>query len=263
MPPEEVPLALVRRPGPELERCELTHLARTRIDLERAREQHAQYAAALVRLGFDVRALPELPEQPDATFVEDVALLLPQIVVALRPGAASRRGEVKAIRPELEQLVRGRPLEQLAAACHVDGGDLLLGDGVLYVGQSSRTNHAGLKALAHLLLEHGYRVKAAPVEGCLHLETACTFLDGERLLVNPAWVDLAHFPALERIEVHPDEPFAANALVRGRRVLLSASHPRMAERLTALGYEVLAVELSEFEKAEGGPTCLSLVTRGL
>lgn len=248
--------AITRLPLERLEGHELGFRPRVTVDAARAATQHAEYRAALGELGFEVLALPPLAGHPDAVFVEDVALVLEGVAVLARPACPSRRGEVAALEPELAGRAR---LARIEPPATLEGGDVLAVEDVLYTGQSGRTDHAGLKQLAHLVLEHGYRVKAVGVAGCLHLRTGCTWLDGETLLANPGWVQLERFgPGRRVIPVAPGEPFGANAISVGGRVLLSAAAPRTARRVSAAGFEVLLVDLSELEKMEGGPTCLSL-----
>ena len=248
--------ALVRKPGLELERCALTFVERLPIDVARAREQHAAYVAALERAGWEVSFLPRMPDHADATFVEDAAVVLPELAVIPRLGDDRRRGETDSVRAALEPL---RPLLELKPPTTLDGGDVLPVESVVYVGQSRRTNHAGLQALAHALFEHGYSVKAVEVLRCLHLKTACTSLGGDRVLANPSWIDMRRMRGIEMIEVHPDEPFGANVLALDQHVLASASHPRTNEGLARLGYTVETLELAELEKAEAGVTCLGIL----
>lgn len=248
--------ALLRKPGLELERCALTFVERRPIDVARARAQHAAYAAALERAGWEPVWLPRMPDHADATFVEDAAVVLPELAVLPRLGDDRRRAESESVRAALAGL---RPLLELKAPTTLDGGDVLVVESVVYVGQSRRTNHAALKALAHALLEHGYSVKAVEVLRCLHLKTACTSLGGERVLANPRWIDMHRMRGIEVVEAHPDEPFGANVLALDDRVLASASHPRTNEGLARLGYQVEALELDELEKAEAGVTCLGIL----
>lgn len=248
--------ALVRRPGAELLDCELTHLERRPIDLGRALEQHRAYTDALERAGCEVVFLDELPGHSDACFVEDTAVLLDEAAVLARPGAESRRGEVAATRAWLA----GRfECLDLAAPCTLDGGDVCRVDDVLLCGWSSRTNHAGLKALAHAVLAHGFRVTACEVRGALHLKSACTWLGDDRLLAAPERVNLERVAGLELVAVPDEEPHGANVLRVGKRLFCSASAPRTVELLDGLGYAVTALDVSEFEKAEAGLTCLSLL----
>lgn len=254
--------ALTRRPAGRLETCELGRLECEPVDLELALRQHARYREALAELGFAVTELPVLEEHPDACFVEDPALVLDEVAVLTRPAPVSRRAEVEAL---VEPLARVRPLLRMGSAptlatlATLEGGDVLPIDDVLYTGQSARTNHAGLKELAHLVLAHGYRVKAVGVDGCLHLKTGSSCLGRQTLLVNPAWVQVERFaPGYELVEVDPSEPFAANAIAVAGRVLVPAAFPRTAARIAERGFDVLRVDLSEFQKMEAGPTCLSL-----
>jgi len=249
-------IALTRTPGPELANCELTYVERAAIDHGRALAQHAEYRTALAELGAEVVNLPPLAGAPDATFVEDPALVLDDVALLTRPGAESRQPETASL---AEALCAWRPVEHMQAPGTLDGGDVMRIGDVLHVGQSSRTNHAGLKQLAHIVLSRGLRVKAIRVEGSLHLKTACTWLGGETLLLNPGWVDTERLAGFRFVEVDPGEPFGANALMVGGRALLAASAPRTAQRVEALGIDTRLVDLSEFEKAEGGPTCLSLL----
>ncbi len=253
-----MPTAITRPTGEELLRCELTHVAREPIDVARAMEQHAAYLDVLRKLGVDVIELERLPGHPDAVFVEDTALVLDEGAVILRPGAASRRGETASVAAEL---AKHRELFHLSEPATMDGGDLVAIGDVVLVGQTSRTNHAGLKALAHALLPLGMRVKAAGVRGCLHLKSACTAIDAETLVVHRPWVDLRRVEGARLIDVPAEEPAGANVLSVGDTVLVAAHTPRTAELLDGLGYRVRTVDVSEFAKAEGALTCKSLLFR--
>ena len=131
----------------------------------------------------------------------------------------------------------------------------------LYVGLSPRTNADGVEALRRLAAPHGYEVVTVEPRGCLHLKTGCSGLDDETVLVNPEWLDAAVFEGREVVAVDASEPWAANVLRVGRSVCVSAAFPRTAEMLASRGYDVRAVEVSEFAKAEGALTCMSLLFR--
>jgi dimethylargininase len=251
-----VPIALTREPSSSLTRCLVTHVARSPIDLERALDQHRRYVECLRELGCRVIELPALEEFPDATFVEDTALVLRDVAVITRPGAPERRGECAEV---ARTLASYRPLVRLSEPSTLDGGDVMAVGDLLYVGLSSRTNHAGLKELAHVVLEHGYRVKAAEVHGTLHLKSACTHLGRSVLLVNRAQVSLERISGFELIDVDPSEPHAANALAVGETILMASEFPRTAERVERAGFHVRRVELGELHKAEAGVTCSSLI----
>ncbi len=249
--------AYVRPTGPELARCQLTHIPQASIDWRLAQDQHAAYVRALATAGARVHALERLPECPDAVFVEDAAVCLDEVLVLSPSAILSRSAEASSV----AAAVRGdREVLRLEAPATLDGGDVLRCQDTLYVGQSTRTNHAALKALAHGLLPYGYRVKAVEVHGSLHLKTAMTLLDEETLLVAPGRVNLERVRDLERVSVHPKEPFAANVLRVGSTLIAASAYPRTAERIAKLGHDLHLLDLSELAKAEAGPTCLSIVT---
>ncbi len=248
--------AITREVSPGIARCELTHVPRTPIDLQRARAQHTAYVACLAGLGCRVLTLPAAPELPDSVFVEDAAVVLDELAVLTRPGAESRRGEVAAVAAALRPY---RRLASIVAPATVDGGDVLHVGRRLFVGLSSRSNVAAVEQMRALLEPYGYTVLGVPVAGCLHLKSAVTQVADGLLLVNRDWVDGNAFPGLKLVEVHPAEPFAANALLVGQALVYPAAFPRTRARLEAHGLAVHTVDVSELAKAEGAVTCCSLI----
>ncbi|HEY0174126.1 MAG TPA: arginine deiminase family protein [Pyrinomonadaceae bacterium] len=251
-------VALTREPARAMNACELTHMERVPIDARSAAGQHRAYCDALRACGVRVVTLPAVDELPDSVFVEDTAIVLDEVAVLTRPGAASRRGEVRLMEPEVARL---RPVVRVEPPATLEGGDVLRLGRTLYVGLSPRTNAEGAAALRRLAAPHGYEVVTVEPRGCLHLKTGCSALDDETVLVNPGWVDAAFFRGREVLTADAAEPWAANVVSVGGAVCASAAFPRTAEMLSARGYDVRAVEVSEFAKAEGSLTCLSLLFR--
>jgi len=260
-------IALTRSVPPAIDQCELTHLARTPIDYARAVAEHATYEAVLARLGCRVIRLADLPDHPDSVFVEDAAVVLDEIAVIARPGAESRRGEIGTVADALRAY---RRLAMIEAPATLDGGDVLVTPGRIFVGMSGRTNSDGIAQLAAIAAPCGYETIRVPVTACLHLKSAVTLAgrlspEGGRaaFLVNPAWVDAQIFGNVELIEVDPSEPGAANVLRIGDRVICGTQYPRTRARLEAAGFATVAVAAGELAKAEGGLTCGSLVFEAL
>lgn len=257
----EMPVAIVRRPARSLaQSCELTYLERAPIAFDALERQHAAYREALAAAGARVIALDAIEALPDSVFVEDTAVVLDECAILSRPGAVSRQPEPERIAAALAPF---RRCEGILAPGTLEGGDVLRIGRTLYVGLTTRTNRAGIEQLAARLSPHGYRVVPVQVHGSLHLKTACTALDAETLLINPAWVDFSVFDGFSKIEVADGEPFAANVLPVGDARLINAALPRTRERVEAFcvraGLRAIAVDISEFGKAEAGLTCMSLV----
>ena len=249
-------VAITREVSASIAACELTHLARVPIDVEVERSQHAAYERALADAGYRVERLAGGADMPDGVFVEDIAIVLDEIAVITRPGAASRRGEVPAMAAALEPYRSVRYLEAPAA---LDGGDVLVAGRQMFVGRSSRTNDDAIAQLRRMVGPFGYTVCELAVDDCLHLKSAVTSIGDGLLLANPSLIDAAAFGGYEIITVDPREPAAANALRLHDRVIVAAAFPRTAARIAARGIRVEAVEASELAKAEGAVTCCSVI----
>lgn len=251
-------VALTREISPNLHRCELTHLPRTAIDLDAAREEHRQYEECLAGLGCAVRRLPAAPELPDGVFVEDTCVVLDELAVIARPGPESRRAETEtaaeALRPHRELRFIGPPGT-------LEGGDVLQFGRRVLVGASGRTNEEGVAQLRAFLAPLGYSVTPVNTTGCLHLKTAACPVGERAVLVNPAWVSRGVFSGLEVIEVGLGEPFGANALLVDDTVVVPSAHARTRERLERRGVRTRAVAFSEMARAEAGVTCCSVLFR--
>jgi len=250
--------AIVRPVSRSIARCELTHLHREAIDLERARAQHQTYAQCLQEAGYALIKLAEQAEWPDAVFVEDTAIVLDELAIITRPGAASRRPELPSV---AQALLPYRTLQSLHAPATLDGGDVLVMGRTLFVGLSLRTNKEGASQLADLVKPFGYKVVPVPIHGCLHLKSAVSRIAPDLLLVNPDWIDVACFKAYKNIPVASDEPHAANALPLEETIIFPDAFPRTAESLIRHGLSLRLLDMSELAKAEGAVTCCSIIFR--
>ncbi len=249
-------VALTRAVSDAFQDCQLTHRVREPIDLYAARAQHAQYEAALAQAGCRIRRLQPLLEMPDAVFVEDTAVVLDEIAIMARPGAASRRLEVASVANAIEAY---RPIAFVNPPGTLDGGDVLRVGRRLFVGLSSRTNAIGAEMLQRIARPHGYDVSRITVDKCLHLKSAVTALDDRTILVNPAWIDPAAFGELKVVESDPAEAEAANVLAIADFLVCARGNPRTHALLQQLGRRVISVDLSEISKAEGAVTCCSIL----
>ena len=249
-------IAITHVPSPNLAQCELTFVARAPIDFGRALKQHAAYGAMLRQCGAEVVTLDVNRDLPDCVFVEDTAIVLDEVAVLCSMGTASRRAELVGIEPELRKYREVRSIELPAT---IEGGDVVRVGRTLLVGLSSRTNAAGASALDAVVRRFGFRVVPVPVRRCLHLKTACCALPDDRLLVNPELVDVETLPGFKCVRIPKEEPWAADVALVGTNVCVAAEHQRTANLIRDLGFAVHTIDLSEFAKAEGGVTCLSIL----
>ena len=249
-------IAITREVSPSIADCELTHLAREPINVNRARTQHAAYEHTLERLGCAIHRLPASADMPDSVFIEDAAIVLDEVAVIACSGAPSRRAETEAVAVALSV---HRQLVHIVAPGTMDGGDVLVVGRSIFVGRTSRTNDAGIDQLRRAVAPSGYSVSPASVNGCLHLKSAITALDGETLLINRRWALDDEFADFDLVDVDPSEPSGANIVRVGRHLVYSSAFPRTQEGLERRGYSVTAIDVSELAKAEGAVTCCSLI----
>jgi dimethylargininase len=251
-------IAITREINTAIDSCELTFLRRASIDIALALQQHQQYQSVLSSLGCEVVVVPTEPGLADSVFIEDTAIVLDEVAVLLRPGAASRRPEVAGVETVLRPY---RTLESIQPPGTLDGGDLLRIGNVIFAGLSTRSNQGGIDQLRDFVVDYGFSVKTMKTTKCLHLKSAVSVVAPGTLLINPDWIDDSAFGDYELIEVDREEPHGANALLVGQNVLFPASFPRTMDKLVTRGINVTPIDLSELQKAEGAATCCSLILK--
>jgi dimethylargininase len=222
--------------------------------------QHGRYCQLLIDCGLSLTTLPADAAYPDSCFVEDTAIVTPRGAIATRPGAPSRMGEVDGI----VEALRGCCLEvtRITAPGTLDGGDVCRIEEHFLVGLSARTNEEGARQLAQFLDALGYGSSVVDIRGqarLLHLKSGVSYVGEGRLVVVEDMSAVAALRPYERVVVADTERYAANCLRVNDRVLIAAGHPLLAETLSGLGCETVAVDLSEFRKMDGSLTCLSLL----
>jgi len=249
--------ALVRRPSPRLDSGIVTHIERKPVDVARAVGQWQDYVDALNGCGWSTIEVPPADDCPDSVFVEDTMLAFGDLAIVSRPGAQARRPEIDVM-PELLASL-GMTVAHIREPGTVDGGDVLKVDDTVYVGSGGRTNAAGIQQMRRLLEPVGARVIAVPVTKVLHLKSAVTALpDGTIIGFEPIVDDPRIFPSFRAM---PEESGAHVVVLDAESVLMAADCPQSAALVRSLGYDVVTVDITEFEKLEGCVTCLSVRLR--
>ncbi|MEX0846596.1 MAG: dimethylargininase [Ilumatobacteraceae bacterium] len=251
------PIALVRQPSPRLADGLVTHIERSVVDVDLAMRQWEAYVQVLSDHGWHVVAVPPAPDCPDSVFVEDAILMYRNVAIITRPGALERQGETPGVEAVVEEL--GCSINRIREPGTLDGGDVLKVGDTLYVGRGGRTNGEGIRQLRAIVEPLGATVVAVPLSKVLHLKSAITALpDGTIIGHLPAVDDVAIFP---RFVAMPEESGAHVVHLGDDRLLIAADCPQSAALLVDLGYQPVAVDISEFVKLEGCVTCLSVRLR--
>ncbi|NOY22312.1 MAG: N(G),N(G)-dimethylarginine dimethylaminohydrolase [Acidobacteria bacterium] len=226
-------------------------------NLEKALAQHNQYIDALKKCGVKVTVLEGNNQFPDSTFVEDEAVIVGKLVVVTRPGNPSRAGEAALITPVLENFFER--MEQITSPGTLDGGDVMEVGSTFFIGLSERTNGEGAKQLKSIVEREGYHAFMIPVGTGLHLKTFMGVVGENDIVVLDRFQDRPEISGLNRLVVSPENTYACNCRRVNNNVILPAGFPAVSTMLTENGFSILEVELSEFQKMDGGISCLSLL----
>jgi len=248
-------LVFVRPPPNSYAECVSTSPRRNEIDVELAKEQHRRYVSTLKGSGIDVVELPPIEDFPDSVFIQDPALLGSRRTIIGRFGEDTRRGEEKALMAALRNhRSRIGRIRFVRDPGTLEGGDVLVTDHGLFVGESKRTNSNGIEQLATYLSD--FEVKPVKTD-LLHLLCGCSYLSEGKMIIAPDLVSPNLFPGFEFVSLSIEEAYAADALYLGDgEVLIPSGFPDVNEKLEEAGYEAVEVEMSEFQKGDGGVTCL-------
>jgi dimethylargininase len=243
--------ALVRPPGTRFPHAISDHPQKKAIDQPRALIQHQSYVDALKQAGGKISPLPPEDLLPDSTFVEDTAFVFGKTAFLCSAKEKTRQNEVESVAQALKDHLKIVNLEP-----YMDGGDILNTPQVIYIGLSKRSNERAIQSLSQKIDKE---IVPVPVVKGLHLKSAVSYLGNNILLIDPERVECAAFKNFEWIEVEEKDSYAANSLALGNRVIMPAGFPTIREKIVQHGFETVEVEMSEFEKADGGVTCLSII----
>lgn len=225
-------------------------------DYRRALVQHADYVDALKECGLAVTVLPADEQFPDSTFVEDVALLTPRCAIVTNPGAPSRRLETRSIVKPVGKFFTA--IEKIRAPGNLEAGDIMMVGDHFYIGLSERTNRTGAEQMIDILERYGMRGSMVQFNGALHLKSGLAYLENNYLLACGEFLKIPQFRKFNLLPVAPDEVYAANSIWINDTVLCPAGFPKTRAIIESAGYSVRTVDVSEFQKLDGGLSCLSL-----
>jgi dimethylargininase len=248
--------AITRGVSRKIGACELTYRSRENVNFEKASIQLERYCDLLRNWGVDLMPLAASDSYPDCCFVQDTAIVLDEVCVIASMGAPARLGEVS----EVERLIAPfRKIRRIFPPATLDGGDVVQFDKRLFVGLSSRTNARGIAALEKIVEVFGYTVVPVAVTGGLHLTTGCGIVNDDTVLLNPRWVDASAFKHLRQLQVPQQEPWAANTIRVDDAVCVEEEAPRTVDLVQPYAGSIDTLDISEFRKAEGSLSCLSLI----
>ncbi|MFT4732328.1 MAG: dimethylargininase [Gammaproteobacteria bacterium] len=219
-------------------------------------EQHQDYVTALRECGLHVTELAPLEDFPDSCFVEDVALLTQHCAILTHPSALSRKGEVAYIAASLDPFYSST--QSISNKGNAEAGDIMMVGRHFYIGLSQRTNRIGANEIIRILNQHGLSGSTVKMKELLHLKTGVSYLENDNLLAYGEMMSHPDFAQYRRIEIDEDEQYAANSVWINGTVLIPTGFPKTLRAVQQLGYQTREIAMSEFQKIDGGLSCLSL-----
>ncbi len=246
--------AITRKPGRNFHRG-ITTANLGEPDFDLMVRQHEIYTETLKTLGLEMILLDPLDDCPDGYFVEDTAVVTPDIAIITNPGAPSRKSEIQSIKNTLSEFLE---IRQITAPGTLDGGDVLQVEKHYFIGISNRTNRGGADQLGSILEKHGYGWSSVEVKGGLHLKSFVNYIGDNTLVTTNGYEGLEDFMPYKKIALDPDEAPAANSLWINCHLLVPYGFSTAAEKLNAAGIPIIQIDVSEAQKMDGGLTCMSL-----
>lgn len=218
-------------------------------------QQHQSYCSALEKCGVKIKIFKADNDFPDSTFVEDTAVVTERCVIITRPGNKARLGEEVKMEKLLSKLMN---IHKIHSPGTLDGGDILRAENHFFIGVSARTNKEGAKQLTKILGKYGYSTSIIYVGKYLHLKSGANYIGKNIMVLTHEMSKYQEFEKYVKIIVPEEEKYAANCIEVNGRLFIAAGFPETKKLLTKTGYDIVELNMSEFEKMDGGLSCLSL-----
>lgn len=247
--------AIARKPGKNFAQGLTSTVSAEPPQFELLCKQHNTYLETLKSCGLEITLLDPLQDYPDAYFVEDTAVVTPDVAIITNPGAKTRKGEEDFMAPVLAGF---RKIERILASGTVDGGDVLQVGNHFLIGLSERTNKAGAAQLGRILESVGHTWATVEVGAGLHFKSSVNYVGKNTLLVTTDFTDREQLRGYDKIVVAKADAYAANTLLVNGHLLTPAGFPGTRKQLEVLGFEIIELETSEVGKMDGGLTCMSI-----
>ena len=246
--------AVVRAVPDSYSRCIRTNVEE--IDVELARDQHAEYCKTLQKLRLSPIWVEADNTLPDSCFVEDTAVVLGEKAVICNMSVESRAREVIEVAEVLRKL---KQICHIRSPATIDGGDVLKIKDRVFIGLSARTNANAVDQIKEILRDSNLEVIPVKIGKVLHLKSACTYLGNDYVILSKGCFDETVLSGLNKIVVPKEEEYAADCLAVNGTVLMAKGYPRTRTLIEREGFPVEELDVSEFRKGDGALTCLSII----
>ena len=224
---------------------------------QRAMKQHEQLCQVLADFGAEVIEIPELNGHPNSVFTRDTAVVTPAGFIKVRMGLPARRGE-ESWMSELLQKMGIAKAYSIGKPGTAEGGDVILAGKTVFIGNSSRTNQEGVKQLVFFFKSLGLEPRVAEVpQPYLHIGGAMSIISPDTVLCCASVFPDNFFQGFRKIEIPASGFISGNVICLGNNAIIAHAENNTAlEILQNNKVQTHIVDLSEFVKGTGGPSCL-------
>lgn len=193
-------------------------------------------------------------------YIKDIAFVIENVLFISNMSLKERKVEIEPIK----KLALEEKLDYYIMQNNIEGGDVVVGDNVIFVGLSSRTNLHSIEELKKVLIFKGIKKEVISINfdnSMLHLDCVFSLIGKESALVSPYVYDKEVIEKYIKniIDVTKEEAdnFATNIVYLGDKKLVT-SNISIGNKLKKLGYYVKILDYTEIVKGEGSVDCSTL-----
>ncbi|MCX6272575.1 MAG: arginine deiminase family protein [Bacteroidetes bacterium] len=226
-------------------------------DKQKTINQHDLLVEIMQVLGTEVLCIAELPGHPNSVFTKDTATVTAEGYIQLRMGLPTRVNEERCMAAFLDVL--GEPcIGKIEKPGTVEGGDVILAGKVAFIGISTRTNETGARQIADLFEKLGVEPRIFKVpEPFLHLGGAMTLIEPDHVLCVRNVFSQSFFTGYKESIIDMGSFISGNVISLGNKEFIVEQRNISAlEILEEQQFNIYTLDLSEFVKGNGGPSCL-------
>ena len=230
-----------------------------KVDYTIALNQYNKYINYLIEN--DVKPVfIDITKSSKQVYAKDIAFIIEDMLFISKMSLKERQEEIEPIK----KLVFEEKLNHYIMQNNIEGGDVAVGDKVVFVGVSSRTNLKAIEELSEIVKQQDIEKEVIPINfdnSKLHLDCVFSLLGEDSALVSPYVYDreIVEKYIKNIIEITKEEAdnFATNLVYLGNNKLVT-SNISVGNKLNKLGYNAEVIDYSEIVKGDGSVDCSTL-----
>jgi len=239
--------------------CNIKHSQKVQIDGKLASKQYNNLVNTLIEQGTKVHFL-DLNDSPSQLFARDIGFVIDDILFISNMTDPARKSEIEG----LVALTKEYNLKHHIMKNNVEGGDILVHDKQVFIGQGERTNEGAVAEISSVLSDNNKKYELVKVffeKSRIHLDCVFNILDKDTCIISPELFNpqdvIKYF--LKVIELPRDDldSLPSNIITPGNNLVLCSSK-KFCDKLSQEGYNSIFIEFTEIIKEKGSLGCCML-----